>query len=52
MIGFAIGFILGIILMLTNEYLYKKNLTMVAERGGSENILGKWYAIKPENEGE
>ncbi|MBU8770319.1 hypothetical protein [Cytobacillus oceanisediminis] len=52
MIGFSMGFSLGIILMITNEYLYKKCLTMVAERGGSEKILGKWYVIKPEKEGE
>jgi hypothetical protein len=47
---FGFGLIIGVVIMFANEYLYKKNLVLTADRHQSEKILGKWYKIIPEDD--
>jgi hypothetical protein len=49
-VEFGFGLLLGIVMMLTNEYLYKRNLVLTAKSQQSEKILGKWYKITPEDD--
>lgn len=45
-----IGFITGLLVGWWCLHSYKKCLVMTAKGTQSENILGEWYTIKPEED--